>query len=41
LSEKYLKLRCRDTTHAVEMTLPLITAAATQRRSRNARDGHD
>jgi len=27
-------------THAAETTLPLITAAATQRRSRNARDGH-
>jgi len=27
-------------THAVETTLPLITAAATQRRSRSARDGH-
>jgi len=28
-------------THAAETTLPLITAAATQRRSRSARDGHD
>jgi len=27
-------------THAAEMTLPLITAAATQPRSRSARDGH-
>jgi len=27
-------------THAAETTLPLITAAATQRRSRSARDGH-
>jgi len=28
-------------THAAETTLPLITAAATQGRSRSARDGHD
>ena len=28
------------TPHATETTLPLITAAATQRRSRRARDGH-
>ena len=27
-------------THAAETTLPLITAAATQRRSHSARDGH-
>jgi len=27
-------------THAAETTLPLITAAATRRRSRSARDGH-
>jgi len=27
-------------THAAETTLPLITAAATQRRSRSARDDH-
>jgi len=26
--------------HAAETTLPLITAAATQRRSRSAHDGH-
>jgi len=26
--------------HAAETTLPLITAAATQRRSRSARHGH-
>jgi len=26
--------------HAAETTLPLITAAATQRRSRSARDRH-